>query len=203
MLVLDFAGNAGRHQLVTAADILGGNYSDETVQRAKEKAKASGGPCNVSDLLEQADRELVEEEEQRLKAKIVAKATYVRRAVSAFEVLDVPLVRSRGVFASIPPTTKQRTLLMGNGFSASDLATMSSREASQVIDAIMKRRRDNLCSVKQAKVLAKYGERTDVSFAEASRIIDAIAKNGWNPLNESTRAAGGFQETRALSGARA
>ena len=58
-----------------------------------------------------------------------------------------------------------------------------------MISEIFRRWDGKLCSFKQAKVLRKCGYGTDVSFAEASATIDALAKNGWK------RAQGGGQRT--------
>ena len=60
-----------------------------------------------------------------------------------------------------------------------DPNAVSFSEGKQLIAEIFRRWNGNLCSFKQAKVLRKYGYGTDVSFAEASATIDALAKNGW------------------------
>jgi hypothetical protein len=48
-----------------------------------------------------------------------------------------------------------------------------------LIAEIFRRWDGKLCSFKQAKVLRKYGYDSEVSFAEASATIDALARNGW------------------------
>ena len=48
-----------------------------------------------------------------------------------------------------------------------------------MIAEIFRRWNGKLCSFKQAKVLRKYGYDAEVSFAEASATIDALARNGW------------------------
>ena len=39
-VVLDFVGNSGKHKLVSAADVLGGNYNSDIVERANEEIDA-------------------------------------------------------------------------------------------------------------------------------------------------------------------
>jgi hypothetical protein len=53
-----------------------------------------------------------------------------------------------------------------------------------LIAEIFRRWDGKLCSFKQAKVLRKYGYDTEVSFAEASATIDALARNGWRRAAE-------------------
>jgi superfamily II DNA or RNA helicase len=53
-LIIDFAGNSGRHKLVTSADILGGNVSEEAIELANRKARESGMRMRMSDELDEA-----------------------------------------------------------------------------------------------------------------------------------------------------
>jgi hypothetical protein len=56
-------------------------------------------------------------------------------------------------------------------------------QASQIIDKAIDRRKKNLCTFKQSKLLAKHGFPTEVTFTEASAIIDRIAKSGWKLMH--------------------
>ena len=49
--VLDFVGNAGRLKLISIADILGGNYSDDVVELATEKAQKCADPVDMAEML--------------------------------------------------------------------------------------------------------------------------------------------------------
>ena len=55
-------------------------------------------------------------------------------------------------------------------------------QASVLIDTIVQRRRDNLCTVAQARLLVQFGASPDLSFKDASALISRIAANGWQPL---------------------
>jgi hypothetical protein len=73
-------------------------------------------------------------------------------------------------------TEKQRSLLAKSGINPNNVTFA---QGKQLIGEILRRWDGDLCSFKQAKVLKKYGYPTDVGFGEASRIIDALAKNNW------------------------
>ncbi len=59
-----------------------------------------------------------------------------------------------------------------------------------MIAEIFRRWDGKLCSFKQAKVLRKYGYDAEVSFAEASAIIDGLARNGWRRVPTAAPAKG-------------
>lgn len=180
MLVLDFVGNCGRHKLVSAADILGGDYSEEVIERAKEEQKKSGKPGEVRESLEAA-KELMEEERREARKQIAAKASYDRQRVDPFEVIDFVPGREPGWHKGRPATEKQMDALKRAGFTDKDLHDVGFWKAHKLLDTLSQRRAKELCTVKQAKILARYGESTEVGFREASRIIDEIAANGWKP----------------------
>jgi len=69
-LVLDFVGNAGRHKLMTTADILGGKVSEEAVARAIAKAKKNGKAIRMDEALDEAERDIQREIEERKRREI-------------------------------------------------------------------------------------------------------------------------------------
>lgn len=181
-LVVDFVGNAGKHKLVTSADILGGKVSEEALELALARTLKAGGPVNMTEALGEAEEELKQQREQaRLaevarRARLVATARFTTQSVDPFDVLELDPVKQRGWDNGRELTEKQRSLLAKQGINP-DNVTFS--QAKQLISEIFRRWDGKLCSYKQAKVLRKYGYSTDVSFAEASATIDALAKNGW------------------------
>jgi superfamily II DNA or RNA helicase len=178
-LVVDFVGNAGKHKLVTSADILGGKVSEEALERAVKRACAAGGPVNMTEALDEAEAELREQKrlaEVARRAGVVAKARFRTQAVDPFDVLALEPVRARGWDQGRQLTEKQRSLLARQGINPEGV---SFSEGRQLIAEILRRWDRKLCSFKQAKVLRKYGYDTEVSFAEASAMIDALARNGW------------------------
>jgi superfamily II DNA or RNA helicase len=183
-LVVDFVGNAGRHKLITSADILGGKVSEEALERAVRKVSAEGGPVNMTEALDEAEEELREQKrlaEAARRAKLVATARFTTQSVDPFDVLHLDPVKPRGWDAGRQLTEKQRSLLAMQGINPDRI---SFAEGRQLIAEIFRRWDGKLCSFKQAKVLRKYGYDTEVSFAEASGIIDGLAKNGWRRAAE-------------------
>ena len=178
-LVVDFVGNAGRHKLITSADILGGKVSEEALERAVKRVSAAGGPVNMTEALDEAEAELREQRrlaEAARRANLVAKARFTTQSVDPFDVLHLDPVKPRGWDAGRQLTEKQRSLLMRQGINPDGI---SFAEGRQLISEIFRRWDGKLCSFKQAKVLRKYGYDSEVSFAEASATIDALARNGW------------------------
>jgi superfamily II DNA or RNA helicase len=194
MLVVDFVGNAGRHKLMSSADILGGNTSDAVVDRAIQKAMQSGKPmrmdrafAEVQEEMEIEKRRLEEEERKRKEVasrnRLVARATYSTVSVSPFDVFRLEPVVDRGWDKNKVLTEKQDGLLRRQGI---DPATLSYASAKKLIGEIIFRFNNNLCSYKQAKILAKHGYDTNVEFKQASAIIDTLAKNGWRrPMGDA------------------
>jgi len=178
-LVVDFVGNAGKHKLVTSADILGGKVSEEALERAVKRVKTAGGPVNMTEALDEAEAELREQKrlaEAARRAGLVAKARFTTQSVDPFDVLHLDPVKPRGWDQGRQLTEKQRSLLAKQGINPEGV---SFSEGRQLIAEIFRRWDRKLCSFKQAKVLRKYGYDTEVSFAEASATIDALARNGW------------------------
>jgi superfamily II DNA or RNA helicase len=178
-LVVDFAGNAGKHKLVTSADILGGKVSEEAVELAVTRARKAGGPVNMTEALDEAEAELHEQKrlaEAARRARLVATARFTTQTVDPFDVLHLDPVKPRGWDNNRQLTEKQRSLLAKQGINP-DVISFS--QGKQLIAEIFRRWDGKLCSFKQAKVLRKYGYNTEVSFTEASATIDALAKNGW------------------------
>lgn len=175
--VLDFVGNAGRHTLVCLTDILGGKYPDEVRDRARELLQ--GGEVDPHEALEQAADQLAEEaEKKRLaeaarRARLRASAQYTTQQMCPFRVLGVtPPPRRQGD----PSSTKQCEML--NKFGV-DATGMTRDEANKLQRTIFARMKAGQCTLRQARVLSKYGYPTDVSMDEASRILDGLAANGW------------------------
>ena len=180
-LVVDFVGNAGRHKLITSADILGGKVSEEAMELALARTLKAGGPVNMTEALAEAEQDLKQREQARLaeaarRAQLVATARFTTQAVDPFDVLSLGPVKSRGRDDERQLTEKQRSLLAKQGINP-DNVTFS--QGKELVAEIFRRWDGKLCSFKQAKVLRKYGYSAEVSFAEASATIDALAKNGW------------------------
>jgi superfamily II DNA or RNA helicase len=185
-LIIDFVGNSGRHKLMSTADILGGNVSDEVVSSAINIAKKSGKPVDMAKLLEEEEKRAEELRERHLqeaarKARLVARTTYTKHSVNPFDILDLKPVKPRGWDNVKQFSEKQRAVLRQK--IGVDPDSISYAEGRQLIDTMFDRWKNNKCTLKQAAALQKFGyskkESADMSFEQASAAMDAIARNGW------------------------
>lgn len=199
MLMLDFVGNSGRHKLVCTADILGGNESDEVVERATANAKkksAQGRKADMQQELALAKQELEDElrqqhERDRMEAEaaarrkhIIAKAKYSTKAVNPFDIFDIVPKREPGWHKGRKPTEPMKHALRRFKVDDDTINGLTYCQASEMLTLVAGRAKKGLCTVKQAKLMARFGYSTDVSFEEAGRLIDALAKNHWQRPKE-------------------
>ena len=178
-LVVDFVGNSGKHKLMTSADILGGKASEEVLERAISKARKSGKPVDMKELIDEEEKALIEEKrlaEQARRSKLIIKAKYDLQNVDPFDVLQVRPVAPRAWDDGKTLSEKMRGLLMKQGINPD---TIPYSQASQLVGEIISRWDRKLCSFKQGKILKRFGYDTHVSFEAASKIIDGLAKNRW------------------------
>jgi len=183
--VIDFVGNAGRHKLMTAADILGGKYDDDVVALAAENAAkesaATGKPVDVATELQAAEREIAKRQAAREDAawrdKVKLRAFYSTATVNPFNVLDVNPVREAPWHKGKQPTRKQLAYLHDKGVNTDG---MSFTHASQVIDTLFKRQQTGKPTYKQTRQLYKRGiDTTKITFEQASKMMGELANNRW------------------------
>lgn len=167
LTVLDFKGNAGRHKLCRAVDVLGGRYDDDVIeeaQKAVERMGAQGIPADVAAELERAKerREAARRRLERRRSAIRVRAKWAAREVNPFDVLDITPHRSRGWDKSDPITEPQRCLLLRFGLTPELVKDMTKRQASQVIDELIRRKKAGLPGFRESWEAAKRGEVIDV-----------------------------------------
>jgi hypothetical protein len=177
--VLDFAGNAGKHALVSPLDVLAGRYTDEEISLAKELGDRKPR--------ERADR-LLELAREELKARAAAAQRMKSRfeAFDPFEVfhMDAGADELDWQFGAKPPTEGQINFARKLGIDGPE--KLSRRRLSDLLGAAKKRIDLGLASYKQLKTLQRNGI-TDINirFEAASAIIDALARNRWRPLDRN------------------
>jgi len=172
-LVVDFVGNSGRHKLMTSADILGGNVSDEAVERALAKAKAASGPVDMAKSLEDEEKaiQLERAREAARRANLKAKASWASRQINPFDVFQLSPDKSRGWNAGKTLSVKQRGILQKAGI---DPDSVDYAGGKQLLSEVFRRWDAGLCSYKQAKILRKHGFTGNESREDAGRILDGI-----------------------------
>ena len=184
--VLDFVGNAGKHKLVTVADILGGKYPDKVVelasQNAAEKSAKTGKPADVASELQQAEREMAKRASMREDAtwrdKVLLRAKFSSAKINPFNVLDMnPVKVMPWQNQDRQPTKRQMAFLDKNGI---DITGMSYTHIKQVIAATFKRIEKNQPSYRQTKQLMKrHIDTTKITFGEAGKMMGELQRNKW------------------------
>lgn len=190
LLVLDFAGNAGQHSLISALDVLEGRVDDETKELARKLAQ--DGKLDILAALEAAEEELARRErlEEARRRRQTARAKYGTRTVDPFKTLSAN--RRPGRWGGIPPTLKQVDALRRFGLDVSETELLNGEvgytlggsefdkgQASALLDKLVVRATGKLCTYKQARFLLTRGLDPDVTFETARSIMDAISSNGW------------------------
>lgn len=199
-LVLDIVGNSGRHSLVSTADVLAGDYDEEIVERAKEKAKKSSSPVRMIELMEQEaelQRKAAERKRQIAeshKKSMVARTNYKTVDVNPFSVLGLTPARTRGWDDGRTLSEGQRGVLLKNGIQP-DQHTYA--EQRQLLNEIFRRYDSRLARFKQINCIKKYAwaiglnkdtfDFKSLKADEASKMIDEIAtKQNWTKRTPQT-----------------
>jgi len=159
--VLDFVGNSGRHKLVNTADILGGKYEQEVIDRAEKKAKEE--TVDMSEALQEAHDELKAEREKAKRARILAQTKFKVESVDPFDVFDIQPVRERQWDIGKPPTTAQLLALQKLGIPVGK--DLSRSRAGQLLSEAYRRVDEGLVSFKQ---IAK-GAKPDMKLTELNQ----------------------------------
>ncbi len=198
-LVLDFVGNAGRHKLMTTADILGGKVSDEAIERAIAQAKKSGKAIRMDEALEDAEKDIRREIEGRQrreaarKAHLVAKAQFSTKTINPFDVFQLVPAKARGWDHGKLVSEKMAKLIRMMGV---DPYSIPYSQGAQLVAEQIRRLQNKLCTVKQAACLNKNGydvsETKNMTFDEARKALDALAINGWRRPQKSVGFGSGF-----------
>lgn len=176
-VLVDFCGNAGKHTLITPEDLLGGDYSEEEVKLAKKAAK-EGVPGDVIEGLEAARREL-----KAMMAKLQSKVKAQVQHFDPFTVFNMkPTETQRLAKYSQPATDGQLAALEKFGVPKAELKEVSKLAASKLLSNCVERSKLGLASFKQMRILKRHGvTKVNLSFRQASKMIDYIAKSNWRP----------------------
>jgi superfamily II DNA or RNA helicase len=177
-VVLDFVGNS-KHRLVTATDVLGGNYDVDIRNRADEIIGAKGAAQgDVIDALGKARASLLLEAEEKKRRPMRAA---VGQVDLKYHLSDVsPFGGAATVAAPVTSrggaTDGQVNALVNLGVDYDTAIGYSRRKAGAVIDSLRKKR----CTVKQARTLSKFGyDPAQFNADAASKLIDEIKDAGW------------------------
>jgi superfamily II DNA or RNA helicase len=169
--VLDFVGNS-KHKIITAVDVLGGNYDVEVKDLAAGRLASKPGNVRESMRKAKAAMQLLAEEERR-KAIVFDHIDYALQDVDTFG----------GVVTTVTPrkirggaTDGQIAFLVSLGIDRNAALGFTKKQAGAMIDKL----RNERCTVKQGNTLRKFGyDPKDFNVDAASAKIDQIASNHW------------------------
>jgi superfamily II DNA or RNA helicase len=185
--VIDFTGNLGiKHNLCTPVDVLGSQFDEDVVALA-EKLIGEKKELKVTDALEMAkaieDRKKLEELARASRIGATATAIYSKSKVDPFAVLKFgdEADRQRALdkrFGGSVPTDGQIEAL--KKFGVPITKQLTEKTAGALIGKLKERAALGLSRYKQVSLLRKYKVDAELySMEQASRAIDAVAKNGW------------------------
>jgi superfamily II DNA or RNA helicase len=186
-LLLDFhPSRAPKLRLRTPADVLAGeDLPDELVQEVSARSAAKGGDLSalIDDARERAEqqRSAGEKAERRRIERLRANVAYTAHALNVDDLLEALSEPGEDVPHGPPASASQIVTLKGLGFAVDERLTR--RGALKLFEITSQRRQQGLCSIKQAKVLRKYGLPHDASFDEARSWLDELACNRWRPTD--------------------
>lgn len=196
--LVDFVGNAGRHKLISAIDILAGDYETEVVARAKQKTTDAPGAQNIEDVLFAARMEIEREraaEAARL-ARVRADVPCEFQRIDAFDTSDdwkvVSDRQNAPTTRNSPASDRQKAFLDKWGPKDIDLDRLTIGDAGRLIGEINRRRDSGLCSIMSADILMRHGLPHDVPAATGKAWIDALRANNWQVPPDVARAATAF-----------
>lgn len=180
-LILDMAPGNARHQLVAPVDLLIGDGLDEDIVKEMREKMSRDDVMEVvkrgEEIAEARARERARDRQRAEKLDLSkARVQYAKRERDPFEELgiDGEVGRESGPRA----TSSMMEAIARSGLSITTRSP-SIGEAKKILDALAKRRADGLCTIKQTRLLGRFGLRKDLTFDQAREALDMIAANNW------------------------
>ena len=179
-LIVDFAGNAGRHKLVNSCDILGGKVSDEVLDIARSRLRESGKPLDVSEAIDEAQKELQKRKmrEAAQRAAIVARTQYTMQQINPFDAWDITPAVERGWDRGKHLSEKQAAILRKQGIDPDGLPYS---QAKQLLNELFRRWHNNeSASLRMSRLLQRNHLPMPLRKDEASRLVGVLKeRQGW------------------------
>lgn len=179
-LIVDFAGNAGRHKLCCSADILGGSVSDEATAEVARRVREGGRPVDVAEELERVRKEMAERKrrEAAKRAHLQARAQFLVTKIDPFDQWDLTPVAERGWDRGRKFSPKQSQVLLDR--IGVDPEKIPYSQGKQLLDEYFRRIQGGLASLKQAALLKKRGFSMPLRHDMAGRMISRMReRQGW------------------------
>lgn len=188
LLLLDFLWLTGKHKLCKPADLFASD--EEIAKKMCGLIDESKDPLDLMDLEKDVITEINRDREEALARQLDAlkrqKAQYISslQFFASLEQLDDLFAAPIYAWEREKPTTKQLLAIEKFGLDSSKVETKGI--AAKILDICFQRKEDGLSTVKQIKLLERYGfvHVGKWTFEEANAMIDRLAKNHWKvPFN--------------------
>ena len=179
-LIVDFAGNAGRHKLVTSADILGGNVGDDVIAEAARRVREGGKPVDMGEEIERVQTEMRERKrrEAAKRAGLQARAEFLVTKIDPFDQWDIEPVQERGWDRHRHFSDRQAQVLRER--IGVDPAKIPYGQGRQLLDEYFRRVEGGYASLKQAAFLRRRGFSMPLRMGQANRMITRMReRQGW------------------------
>ncbi len=198
MVFLDYVGAMGKHKLITPFDVLGGKCSDEVMGIVAGRYRKDEQEVSVADAIELATKEerdntlamqhARENAERLLHQGVNVKVRFTTKSVDPFDVFDIAPARVPGWTLFRKMTDSQSVTI--KRFGVKNVDGYSIEQAGQLIDVLVARDENQLCSLKIARIIKRYGYRVDtVSKKAGGRIMGAIVSQNWPSTRDFKRPA--------------
>lgn len=181
-LVLDFVGNSGKHKLIGPADALAGRELTDDERKLVQKKLEEDPQLELNGVLADAEREAQEQKAaKRKQINSAALVLYRQREVDLFLGDQMAEIDPDDPAAQRPAPAELLAELEAAKFGKPPVG-ISEAEVRAMLKAIKERRRLNLCTVAQARLLERWGiDSKPLTFARAGELIGMVASvNGWN-----------------------
>ena len=179
-LIVDFAGNAGRHKLCCSADILGGNVGDDVVAEVARRVRENGKPMDMAEELAKvkAEVEARKKREAATRAGLQARAQFLTTKIDPFDQWDLAPAQERGWDRNRHFSAKQSQVLLER--IGVDPEKIPYGQGKQLLDEYFRRLQGGYASLKQAALLKRQGFTMPLRHDMAGRMIGRMReRQGW------------------------
>ena len=188
LLLLDFLSMTERHEHCRPASLVAAD-PDVAKQMTEIAEKQAGDDYDIEEVEKMASEDVVAQREEALAEQLKAMRMRKRKLVDPLQFeMSIQAEDLSGYVPAFgwemaPASDKQKKALEQAGIFPDMIDNAG--KAAKILDRLQKRRSEGLTTPKQIRFLESRGFRHvgTWSFAEARRLIDRIAGNGWRIPN--------------------
>lgn len=189
LLVLEFTGNSGKHNLACTVDMMGEKYDEEVVEEAKKIVEKEGGSPGSALKRALADAETARLAAMAARARVTAD---VRYRVDPFELMHMKGKDDSWAkrFCGDPATEPQKRYLASFGLRHEDMKDMTKAQAIRMITTCKKREQFGKARFSQVATMRSVGiDGFNLSLKQAQDLCWEIKlAHGKRPAEEKIAA---------------